>query len=1008
MRYYFLAVVLYLSTTAYSQNTRFFEDQDTHFRLGLDLLDKSQYGAARKEFERYLEKSENEIKAADANYYIAFCALGLYHQDGEKRIEDFIINHPDHPKSVVAYYELGNFYFSEKKYPKAANFYSKVDLALITEQQRQETRFKLGYSYFASKKLDEALPLFNILKSGRTDYSAAANYYAGYIEYHKGQFDKAIIDLEKAGKDESYAAVAPELLANLYYKQKRYDDLISYTDKMDDEALRKVKNLNLMLGDAYLFKGNTERAAEAYKAYEGVSKKLSREIRYRIGYSYFLEQDFSSSIEQLKRVASEKDSIGVYSSYYLGVMYLKEGNKLYAKTAFNSARDNSINEKLREEGAYQFAKVSYDIGEAQQAVDAFDYYLTTYPNGKHIGEVNDLISEAYLNSNDYELAIAHIDNQTTINSSLKRVYQKATFMKGSELFNKADYRGSINYFSKSLKYKVDPDFTNLSNLWIAEAYSVGRRYDDALPYYQVVIGATSPGNDQTAMQARYGLGYVYFNTKQYNKALLHFKYFVENSESNDQNYVDAKVRLADCYYVAKNYNSAITYYKQIVADDQSDVDYGLYQLGAIYGIQGDMPSAINALDKVVDIKRSRFGDDALFQKGQLYFEKGQYKSAITAFNQLISSKPKSKFVPYAHLRRGSANYNEQNYTASIEDYTVILRGYANHSTAGQVLLPLQEVLNLTNRGDEFDGFLADYKESNPNTEGLEAVEFETAKNQYFNLSYQKAISRFEQFIDTYPNDAKVDEAKYYIAESYYRLREYEPALEVYNELSALNSLPQRNRILGRIAEIEFSSSRYENAIYFYRQLNGVAASKKEQYNVWAGLMESYYRLGEYDSTITYANTILEEGNVHISSQNKASLYLAKSAFSKGDYIQAEDEFLATLNSARDQYGAEALYLLGELYYQQENWNKSIETLIDLNKNFSGYDEWVGKGYLLLADNYLKLGDVFQAKGTLRSVADNFPDEFYRSKALEKLQAIEFMTEETDTINSATDTLLIEN
>ena len=147
----------------------------------------------------------------------------------EKRIEDFINEYPNHPKSVVAYYELGNFYFKEKKYPKAANFYSKVNLALVTEPQRQETRFKLGYSYFASKKLNEALTYFNILKNNKGEYSSASSYYAGFIEYDKKEYSKAIIDLERASKDESFQEVAPELLATLYYKHKRYEDLLDYT-----------------------------------------------------------------------------------------------------------------------------------------------------------------------------------------------------------------------------------------------------------------------------------------------------------------------------------------------------------------------------------------------------------------------------------------------------------------------------------------------------------------------------------------------------------------------------------------------------------------------------------------------------------------------------------------------------------------------------------------------------------------------------------------------------------
>ncbi|MEQ8574035.1 MAG: tetratricopeptide repeat protein, partial [Fulvivirga sp.] len=231
-------------------------------------------------------------------------------------------------------------------------------------------------------------------------------------------------------------------------------------------------------------------------------------------------------------------------------------------------------------------------------------------------------------------------------------------------------------------------------------------------------------------------------------------------------------------------------------------------------------------------------------------------------------------------------------------------------------------------------------------------------------------------------------------------------LEVYNELVTNTSYEQYNRIVGRIAEIEYLSGRYDNAIYFFYQLADISSTKKEQYNAWAGLMESYYLKGTYDSVDRYAEIILEKGNVHISSQNKASLYLGKADFARGNYEQAQDEFLTTLNTARDEYGAEAQYLLGLIYYNTKEYQKSIEALIALNNNFNAYTEWVGKGYMLLAEDYLALGDIFQAKGTLKSIVENFPLEFYKTRAKQKLAEIDKMvSEENSATTNSSDSLI---
>ncbi len=1013
MKYILLLLVQFtLITNTFSQNTLYYNDEESLFRSGLELLDKSNYGAARQRFEEYVSSSENDVKKADAEYYIAFCALSLYNEDGEKRVEQFIANHQGHPKAVTAYYELGNFYYNDKKYAKAAEYYTKVNLALITEDQRQETRFKLGYSNFAERNFDSALEYFNVLKRQNNSYSAAANYYAGYIEYELKQYDKAIIDLEKAGQNEAYAAVAPSLLANLYYKQRRYDDLISYGNKVLQGADANVneKDFYLLMGDAHLMKGEHNKAATFYQQYESKSPNPTPDIRYRIGYTYYKEGKYDQAIDNLKRAASDKDSIGVYSSYYLGVMYLKQGNKVYALTAFDNARKNKINEDLRQEGAYQYAKVSYDLGNANDAVSGFEYYLSQYPKGTHRDEINDMLSEAYLNSNNYDLAIDHIEKQRTITRSLEKVYQKATYLKGAELFNKGDYRSATDLFKKSLKYPVDIQYTTLANLWSAEAYSVGRRYDQAFPFYRTILGNPQMSAGNNGLRARYGIGYAYFNTKDYAKALIHFKEYVSALEraSDKMYYDDALLRLADCYYVNKSYNEALTYYKKAIQLNKSDLDYAQFHAGIIYGIQGNLPESVKAFDIVISQPRSRFTDDALFQKAQLYFEKGQYEQAIKGFTRLMEAKPSSNFVPYAYLRRASSNYNLHKYDQSISDYLKILKDYPTHTVAREVLLPLQEVLNIQSRGSEFDQYLANFKAANPEGKGLENVEFESAKNQFFNLSYNKAIERFKDYIKNYPENDKVVEAKFYIAESYYRLKDYNPALDIYNELVTDAGYNQHNKIVGRIAELEFLSGRQENAIYFFNQLADIATTKKEQYIAWSGLMESYFLLGKYDSVDRYAKIILEKGNVHISSQNKASLYLGKSAFAKGNYDLAQDEFLTTLNTARDEYGAEAQYVLGQIYFNKKDFKKSIESLIALNNNFNIYSEWVGKGYLLMADNYLALGDSFQAKGTLKSIIDNFPLEYYRKKAKEKLAKIELMDKENQSKLSSSQDSLINN
>jgi TolA-binding protein len=233
------------------------------------------------------------------------------------------------------------------------------------------------------------------------------------------------------------------------------------------------------------------------------------------------------------------------------------------------------------------------------------------------------------------------------------------------------------------------------------------------------------------------------------------------------------------------------------------------------------------------------------------------------------------------------------------------------------------------------------------------------------------------------------DAKYYLAESYYRAREYDKALTLYVDLSSDQTFDQGSKVISRMAEIQFKQGKYDQAIVGYHALEKLASSKKELYTAWSGLMESFYLLAQYDSVSTYANLISEKGNVNAGAQNKATLFIGKSSMAKGDYENAKDEFLNTLNTARDEYGAEAKYRLGEIFFLTKQYTSCKETLFGLITDFDAYDEWVGKSFLLLADNYLAMGETFQAKETLQSLIENkFPLQFIQDAAKDKLQAIQ--------------------
>jgi len=982
-----LAVWLLASMSVEAQGTLSQGRADVFFQSGLDKIQHRQFGAAISDFENYLlTRLPGDPRKSDAEYFRAFCAATLLHSDGEKLLGQFVTDHAGHPRAMHAYFDLATFFYDEMSYSKAAHYFTKVNFNALSEDQRNVGRFRWGYSLFSQRNLLGALDQFNTVKALGGQYGPASSYYAGFIELSVGDFDNARIDFQRAEKSPSYATIVPPLIATTYLRQGNDNELIAYAEPLLDREDFPTDELSLLTAEAWYRKGDYARALARYESYIDEHDNVSRSVYTRAGNAAWLSSNETVALNYLKRAASDADSVGMYASYLLGTVYLKRQEKPLALTAFETSKQFKKNPPLAEESLFLSAKINYDLGRSDLAIREFESVMEIYPQSVHTQEIKELLAQAYVNANNYNKAIEYIESLPTRTMAVDRAYQKATYLKGTEYFNKEEYPQAASALQKSLEFPLDSRLVADASFWLGETFAVGRRYDEAIPHYERAIG--QPGLSNTMIIAiRYGLGYAQFNMQRYDKALTSFKDFVMRG-TGDPNYADGLLRLADCQYVLKSYAEALASYRKVIQLKSVDTEYAHLQSGVILAIQHQYPEAKSELGLVARNGSSRYREEALYQLGQIELELGNYPLAVGQFTTLISTAKTTRYVPYAYSRRAAANFNLKNYSQTADDYIAVVEKFPGHPVVQDVLLPLQEALRLSNRIDEFDKHLAQFKQANPDNKGIETVEFESAKSYYFNQQYPKAAESLSAFIRNYPESPQVTEARYYEAEAYYRLKDFSTSLGLHQEVSKDIAFPLMSKAVSRVGELEFKLQHYDLAVVAFKRLAVVATNKKDEHTAYNGLMESYFLLAQYDSAERYARTIQGLGGVNANAQSKASLFLGKSAMARGDYDTAKDEFLATINGAQDESSAEAKYLMAEIFYLSGEHTMCYETLISLNRDFAAYEDWVGKSFLLLADNYVATDELFQSKGTLRSLIENFPRQEVRDLASERLKAIE--------------------
>ncbi|WP_044171203.1 tetratricopeptide repeat protein [Flectobacillus major] len=982
----------------YAQSTLNYSEVNIHFRNGQEYFESKSYEAARAEFQLYLSSDRNFLDKNDPNtawaqYYIIMCSLYMNRAETELLADRFVREHPEHTVSSTLFREIGNYFFDNGDYARAIDYLSK------SSKSDEAAQYRLGIAHFTLQNYSNALSIFNRLKeSSNPEFGPSAAYYAGVIQFRAKHYEEAIPDFKRAEQSSMYRSEMPSWIANAYYRQGKLTEMLAYTEPIlrEKNSGRKLEDVALLTAEVYFQQGNFEKASYYYGVYKNYkSQGMLPAVAYRYGYSLYKTNQFVPATEQLRNVAAVKDTLGQYSAFVLGICYQKSNNLNYALGAFDQASKLTFNKTVKEEATFNYAKVLLDLGRGGESVKAFETFLAQYPGSRLEDEANELISEAYLASNNYLAALAYIEGLKKRTTRTNLAYQRIAYNQGVKRYNEEAYLESITFFDKSLRMPENPELRYSATFWKAEALSAEKRFQEAVNYYQSLINTNDVRTVNLAelqQKSRYSVAYAYYNLKDYDKANIYFKEFTDRQATKDsQTYQDAIVRLADTYYAKRNYEQALKYYDLAYRSNKSDRDYALYQKGMIQILLKDEAGGKKTLDDVTkQFPESIYLDKSLFQTAENELQNQRYSQAISAYSRLIMERPKSSLVPLALIKRASAFVSLNKLENAVLDYKYILKYYPTEPESKDALNGLQEALTTLDRPEEFGVILADYQKANPLDTSVISREYELAKNLFYKDAFDKAIPALKEYVRKYPNANDVYEANYLIAEAYIKLNNKQEALRYYYIVIAENKFKNVNKAVAKAAQIEFEGTNYVRAITNYKTLLSLAIDKKDVQTSLIGLMESYYNTPKSDSTLYFARQIINNGDVILGAKSKANLYIGRIYMQQGDLVRATEAFNQTIAIAKDDLGGEAQIMLAKMLYNEKKYKESSDMIMNkFRTDFAAVsDPVIGKAYLLLADNFIAMDNIVQARTTLNSIINNLPDEQSVEQARLKLRSIE--------------------
>jgi TolA-binding protein len=987
-------IMFVMSVSTFSQQTAIYDQPEADYRLALELFNKGKYGAAQKLFLQTrdnIDDPQSEIRI-NSEYYAAICAVELFHPDAEKQLTDFIFGNPSHPRQGIASFQMGNLKYRNRRYDEALLWYSRVASHDLTFEQREELRFKTGYSYFMTDNYARAKQFFFDIRDPRSTYFAPATYYYGHIAYSEGNYETALINFQKLVDDGNFGPIVPYYITHIYFLQERYDELLTFAPALlEDAGTRRGAEISRMIGESHYNMGNFSEAVPYLEEFQRQTReRISREDYYQLGFAHYKAGNYEKAIPNFERVTNTEDILAQNALYHLADSYLKTNQKRSARNAFLAAHRMEFVEEISQISLFNYAKLSFELSlnPFNEAIIAFQRYIDKYPNSPRREEAYRHLIDLYLTTRNYKDALTSIEAIPINTPALRSAHQRIAYFRGVELFNNGDFRGAIDHFEKSFRYADNRTIRAQALFWQGEANYRLEQYSEAISVHNRFLLAQGAFSLPEYNLANYTIGYSHFKRKEYPQAITAFRKFINDRDISKNLRNDAYLRIADSYFITKSYTASLDFYDRAIALNANDRDYAIFQKALVQGVTGNFNGKIQTLQNLLQqYPSSAFIVDARYELANTYVIQDNPTRALQYYNEIINRHPNSSYVRSAMLKTGLIHFNLNQDEQALQVFRRVIENYPGSPESQEALTSMRNIYVAMDRVDEYVRFSQNLGFANVTEAQQDSLSYIAAENRYMQGDCENAVRSFTNYIDRFPRGIFALNAHFYKAECEFRMNERQRALAGYEYVLARPKSKFSENAAIRAAQINFAMGHYAAALGHYETLEEIAEFRSNKLDAQIGQMRSLSRLERTAETISAAKKVLEAEKLSQEVTQEANLLIARAAMKQGNMDMARQHFSITNRIAENVMAAEAKYNLALIEFRKGNYNKCEELIFEYINYLTPYDYWLARIFILLADNYLEQDNVFQARSTLESIIENYEGEDLRMEAIRKLEEI---------------------
>lgn len=756
-----------------------------------------------------------------------------------------------------------------------------------------------------------------------------------------------------------------------------------------------------------------------------LSGQLNDEI-YNAALKFYQDRNYSAAYDMFKKISLEEltdPQKKSASSYYAAECLMKLNQLDGAAAEFESFIAGNLFSSFREHALYELGTIYYANNEFRKSRDRFSTLLNDFPQSYYAGSAYYWMGESFaaekksLEAEEYfKEAISRRDNNIFIVNtifSLARLYE-----------NTGDYNNAVSHYDEILTYYKNHPLAARSQLRIGISYFNLKEYDSAVleltdPLLNVLSAEelfeakyflatsfvrlkdfknasalydelqNSLSDQDLKNKISYNQAWIKFQTNDFEEA---FNIFTDLSKlENDTLAVASLFWSGECKRYLGDINTSNEIFKSFIEKYPSHPLAARAQLGkgTSFYTQNQSQEAESSLILASNSKDNFTRGRAFTLLGEMKLNQKKFNEARDYFQKAIGIESSDRQLKNrATLGLSVSEFYLNNYDAAVRNLEQLKSGSREFEPDKTNFYLAESYLM---RG-EFSAALKFYNTISSSNEELRKPILYGKAYAYFNLKdFPNSIYYFNEFITRYKSDQNLNDAKLRLADSYFGIKNFERASQIYKDLfssdrAMLNddqtyyqycqSLFKAGRSNDAITEFlklqqKFPRSRFADASQYvvgwiYFQQSNFRASVENYETLltkypnsalkpiaYYSIGDSYFNLGDYESSINYYNRVLTEfpNTSYILDAVNGIQYAYMAKDQPDNAVSFIDQFVVANPSSR--FNDQIFFKKGDIYYSSDNYEAAIEAYTEFVQRFPSSSLvanayfWIGKSAAIL-------------------------------------------------------------